>query len=133
MNRGWRLRAACAGQENLFFAVDGEGKKGCREREDRARALCAACPVRDDCLDWALPRHVLGIWGGLNEAERAALAAEQGFPRLCAAETHVMAGDNVYLNPNGFLVCRPCRNEQDRRARARKALVRRERERKVAA
>ena len=40
-----------------------------------ALALCAACPVRAECLEFALRhrrgvgRH--GIWGGLVEAERA--------------------------------------------------------------
>lgn len=41
-----------------------------------ALALCAACPVRAECLEFAMRnwrtigRH--GIWGGLVEAERAA-------------------------------------------------------------
>jgi WhiB family redox-sensing transcriptional regulator len=41
-----------------------------------ALALCAACPVRAECLEFAMRhwrsvgRH--GIWGGLVEAERTA-------------------------------------------------------------
>jgi len=34
----------------------------------------SACPVRQECLDYALRvREPFGIWGGLNEAERRAL------------------------------------------------------------
>ena len=40
-------------------------------REGRAKAVCAVCPVRVECLDHALRHHVrCGIWGGLNERER---------------------------------------------------------------
>ncbi len=42
-----------------------------REREDRAKEICAVCSVRSDCLQYALDigeQH--GIWGGLNEIER---------------------------------------------------------------
>ncbi|NGO69153.1 WhiB family transcriptional regulator [Streptomyces boncukensis] len=41
-----------------------------------ARAVCASCPVRPACLAWALdhPRDAAyGVWGGLTEAERAAV------------------------------------------------------------
>ena len=41
------------------------------ERERRAKAICADCSVRRECLDYALSiREPHGIWGGLNEAER---------------------------------------------------------------
>ena len=40
----------------------------------RAKAICATCPVRGPCLDYALRiREQHGIWGGLNEVERRAL------------------------------------------------------------
>jgi hypothetical protein len=53
---------------------------GARAEASRALALCAACPVREECLELSLRqwggvgRH--GIWGGLVEAERAVLHAE---------------------------------------------------------
>jgi len=41
------------------------------EREQRAKAICASCSVRKDCLEYALRiREPHGIWGGLNELER---------------------------------------------------------------
>lgn len=36
-----------------------------------ARAICARCPARDDCLDWALDTGQRnGLWGGLDPDER---------------------------------------------------------------
>jgi hypothetical protein len=39
-----------------------------------ARRVCAACPVRQPCLDYAISNRIVhGIWGGLTERERRAL------------------------------------------------------------
>jgi WhiB family redox-sensing transcriptional regulator len=61
----WRQEAACVGSDiDLFFAVEDEGTA-------RAKAICATCPVREDCLEWALANHQDdGIWGGFTEVER---------------------------------------------------------------
>jgi WhiB family transcriptional regulator, redox-sensing transcriptional regulator len=68
----WRSRAVCGGaQVYLFFGPYGETPKERVRREARAKAICASCPVRVECLDYALAHHVRhGIWGGLNEEER---------------------------------------------------------------
>lgn len=47
------------------------------ERET-AKQICAHCPVKDACADWAIPLNVQGIWGGLTEEERAHLRRERG-------------------------------------------------------
>jgi hypothetical protein len=42
-----------------------------RGRLSAARAVCARCPVRTACLEYALAHgETFGIWGGLNERER---------------------------------------------------------------
>jgi Transcription factor WhiB len=51
-----------------------------RAEAARALAVCGACPVRAECLELSL-RHWgavgrYGIWGGLVEAERAAVRRE---------------------------------------------------------
>ena len=39
-----------------------------------ARQICAACPVCQQCLDYALSNRIThGIWGGLSERERRPL------------------------------------------------------------
>lgn len=38
------------------------------------KKLCAVCPVRVQCLDWALAHDVRhGVWGGLSNTERTRL------------------------------------------------------------
>lgn len=70
----WQSRAVCSGARAcLFFGPDGETEPERRIRERQAKAVCAACPIRGGCLDYALEHHVrAGIWGGLNEHERFA-------------------------------------------------------------
>ena len=40
----------------------------------KAKAVCAGCPVRKDCLEFALDTsQEYGIWGGYDEDERRPL------------------------------------------------------------
>jgi WhiB family redox-sensing transcriptional regulator len=69
----WQDRALCRGADaNLFFTPSHLEKQEEREaREALAKAVCARCPVRRECLAFALAtRESYGIWGGLNELER---------------------------------------------------------------
>ncbi len=48
----------------VFFPSDGVGV-------DRARTICADCPVVDQCLEYALENRIEhGVWGGCSERER---------------------------------------------------------------
>lgn len=39
----------------------------------QAKAVCATCPVRAECLQYALDEEIWhGMWGGLTERERFA-------------------------------------------------------------
>lgn len=39
--------------------------------EEQALAVCAACPSRGPCLDYALAADErLGVWGGMTESQR---------------------------------------------------------------
>lgn len=72
----WQTRAACRGADaNLFFAPTTlETKEEKEIRETAAKMVCARCPVREACLDFALAtREPHGIWGGLTESERRRL------------------------------------------------------------
>ena len=68
----WQSRSVCGGARAwLVFGPDGETEQEREAREGKAKAVCASCPVRTECLDYALDHHVrYGIWGGLNEHER---------------------------------------------------------------
>ncbi|MCZ4103652.1 WhiB family transcriptional regulator [Streptomyces sp. SID13666] len=67
----WHTRGACHGMD--VEDADAVFFPGPRDHDDIAEAkeLCGWCPVRRDCLNFAL-ENVLkeGIWGGLTEAER---------------------------------------------------------------
>ncbi|AXG80822.1 WhiB family transcriptional regulator [Streptomyces paludis] len=70
----WHTRGTCHGMDvedadAVFFPLPRD-----HEAIAEAKELCGWCPVRRDCLDFAL-ENVLkeGIWGGLTEAERRPL------------------------------------------------------------
>jgi WhiB family transcriptional regulator, redox-sensing transcriptional regulator len=69
----WQDKAACTGLDALlFFGRDREPRAEREIREAKAKALCKLCPVRVQCLDYALGNSIrYGIWGGLNKEERA--------------------------------------------------------------
>jgi WhiB family redox-sensing transcriptional regulator len=57
--------SACKGADtSVFFPVSENGGS-------EAKAICAACPVADQCLEYAIQTHQPdGIWGGLSAVER---------------------------------------------------------------
>ena len=63
-------RAACTTVDpDLFFPIAKPGPAA--EQVARAKAVCAGCEIRQECLDYALDaRSVQGIWGGTSEEER---------------------------------------------------------------
>ena len=76
----WRLWAACRQADGeLFFSPDGERGTAKRRRERAAKAICASCPVRDDCAAYAVRNHErYGVWGGLSEHERELIWRDVG-------------------------------------------------------
>ena len=67
---GWRDDAACRDTDpNLFFPA---GTTGIAVEEiEAAKALCQSCPVRAQCLEFAMiANQEAGIWGGTTEEER---------------------------------------------------------------
>ena len=68
--RDWWRSAACQEADpELFFPVAARGP-GVDEIA-RAKAVCATCAVRRQCLQYALATHQMhGVWGGTTEGER---------------------------------------------------------------
>lgn len=66
----WRDDAACLGEDiELFFPERSQTLAA------RAKAICAECPVRIDCLDESIANgERFGIWGGLDQEERRRVA-----------------------------------------------------------
>lgn len=49
-------------------------------RTTEAKQICARCPLRDRCREWALSRstnELYGIWGGLSRDDRIAIRARR--------------------------------------------------------
>ena len=61
----WMLDARCRGVDPAeFFPSDGVGV-------DKARKICDQCPVKVECLEYALTYRIdHGVWGGASERER---------------------------------------------------------------
>ncbi len=61
----WMILALCRDRDpSFFFPQDGVGV-------ERAKRVCGQCPVRAECLDYALStRQEHGVWGGASERER---------------------------------------------------------------
>jgi len=68
----WQIHAACRDVDgSLFFHPDNERGEARENRLAAAKRVCRQCPVREQCLQYAVEsgeRH--GIWGGLAEDER---------------------------------------------------------------
>ncbi|MGH2810522.1 MAG: WhiB family transcriptional regulator [Actinomycetota bacterium] len=72
----WQDKASCKGMDPiLFFGPENpESVKEKRDREEEAKEVCYTCPVKRECLEYALAaREAYGIWGGHTELERKAL------------------------------------------------------------
>lgn len=61
----WMARGNCRlYPPATFFPSDGVGV-------DKARKICAGCPVTEPCLEYALAHRIdHGVWGGCSERER---------------------------------------------------------------
>ena len=80
IEESWQIKGSCRGpQASVFFPpAQFERKDEKLDRESRAKAICRTCPVKRECLDYAVSiREAHGIWGGLNEVERKQLLAQR--------------------------------------------------------
>ena len=61
----WMQRGLCREiAPAVFFPSDGVGVES-------ARRICANCPVKGECLEYALEFRIdHGVWGGCSERER---------------------------------------------------------------
>jgi WhiB family redox-sensing transcriptional regulator len=68
----WTDQAACRGTETeIFFPAT-------PDEEAEALSICATCPVRAQCLDYAVRnRETYGIWGGTTPEQRRRMRRER--------------------------------------------------------
>lgn len=87
IDRNWRADAACRDTDpDLFFPIGSTG--AAVEQIEAAKAVCATCPSRQPCLEFALlTNQDSGVWGGLAEDERRKLRRAWVKQRRDAAAT----------------------------------------------
>jgi WhiB family transcriptional regulator, redox-sensing transcriptional regulator len=73
----WRSLGACLAEDpELFFPLSSSGPGGAQIAT--AKAVCAHCQVRNECLGFAMSTgQEHGVWGGTSEEERKALRRAQ--------------------------------------------------------
>lgn len=76
----WKEQANCIGVDaDLFFPTQGEPTQP-------AKNVCAGCPVRLQCLEYALAnREPFGIWGGLSAKQRDRILSRRNAERRVAS------------------------------------------------
>ncbi len=68
----WQSFARCRGLDPEVF-YPSEEDEGLEAKE-----ICAACPVREACLEYSIvARERIGVWGGLTERERRRLVRQR--------------------------------------------------------
>lgn len=68
----WHARRACNGVDPEIFYPESGGTTR------PAKKLCADCPVRAQCLQFALDNNeIYGVWGGTSERERRPIRVEK--------------------------------------------------------
>ena len=72
MDNEWMAQGKCREMDPaVFFPSDGVGVQV-------AQRICAECPVRVPCLEYALVNRIdHGVWGGASERERRRLLRQR--------------------------------------------------------
>lgn len=88
----WQELGSCRVADPLLFFHPQNERGSSRLRRDRAaKAVCASCPVRMECADYAVrAREPYGVWGGLSEEDR-----EQIYARLDSRHYPRARGEGV--------------------------------------
>ena len=91
VGRNWRSSARCrtGDAEGLFVT-------GAAQRE--VQGFCRACPVRTECLAYALDQRIeFGVWGGMTERQRRALL--KGRPDVASWTELLTAARDAHYAP----------------------------------
>ena len=82
MDTEWMAQGNCQGEPpSMFFPSDGVGV-------EVARRVCATCPVKSPCLEYALRNRIdHGVWGGTSERERRRILRQRRVAQQSAARS----------------------------------------------
>lgn len=72
----WTSRPACDGTDTeAWFTPEGSTTY---TNENTIRKVCAGCPVREQCFDYALRHNVDGFWAGTTPRVRQVMRKRLG-------------------------------------------------------
>ena len=88
-NEEWAAAATCQKSRPDELFVRGA-------EQHKAKVVCAACPVRAECLAEALDNRIeWGVWGGMTERERRAVLRKR--PNVTSWRTLLSAAKDAHL------------------------------------
>jgi WhiB family redox-sensing transcriptional regulator len=111
MTADWRPLAACRSHDpNLWFPERGQS-----DHVRQAKAICASCPVREQCLEQAIADgETVGIWGGLSgremKAERKRRAGGRRGPKPGTTLKPIKHGTISGYSAHRYRGERPCQS-----------------------
>ena len=111
----WRAQAVCRGMDPGLFFPEQDDRRGMAA----AKAVCAGCPVREECLEANLLERD-GVWGGLSGKQRQAVRVERLGKRRSGPIRHGSEGGYRAHRRRGEDPCHACMEAQ-RTARLRRA------------
>lgn len=106
----WDQAACLKAEPETFFPENGGPV-------DEAKRICCHCPIRQECLEYALTHsneNQHGVWGGLSARERKTLRAMAGMGGKPPVECGTPSGYQRHKDRSED-ACEPCRrarNEQ---------------------
>lgn len=90
----------CLGHDpNIFFPFaeksgDSYSARYLRGKNNTAtaKAICAKCPIIEECLQYSLRHEPFGIWGGKTERERKTLRRRLGIALIPREPLNILLG-----------------------------------------
>ena len=77
LDGSWMERGNCSGmgheRRQIFFMDEAGDRVQARLATEEAKLVCLDCPVKQECLDYAIQGNMYGVWGGLTKRERQRL------------------------------------------------------------
>lgn len=84
----WKEKAKCRELQpktsDALFFIDNS------KQPILARIFCKDCPVKFECLEYAVTYDCLGVWGGLSESERRRLRQTGAIVPAQRVEEHLV-------------------------------------------
>jgi len=132
-SQDWLPRAKCSVNRrhtDFFFPV-ARGAEGLSVAIAEVKAYCRNCPVKKECLEWALAADCnSGMFGGKSEAEIRKIRKKRmgkvvpsgNRDKTHCVQEHPYNEMNTYVRPDGRRTCRACHKERNLEYRKREGI-----------